>query len=259
MIGASGYAGVWAGPGGADVAELSMGYVWGCEVSYLSATQVQISVGEVRDDTDVEDIKVTGTLTIAITSTGANGRNVDTVEQSDKWYAICVIKNPATGAVAGFAINQDDIGGFTFPAGYTVKRRVGWIYNDGSSNFRKGRYVGVGAFRKWTYDVASSSLLALNSGSSSSYSNVDISEWVPPTSHTAILNNYYDPYGTTYAEIRPDGSSVSNPWLYELESTYPSNASFSEVETSDVQVIEYQVASALDDLWIYVGGFYDEV
>lgn len=256
-IGAAGYAGIWSGPGGA--AGLPLSYPSGCIAKYLSATQLQISVGKVRDDTDTEDIVVTGTLTVTITNTGANGRNVDTAEQANKWYAVCVIKNPTTGAVAGFLINQDDLGGFTWPAGYTIKRRVGWWRNNNSSNLRKGRYIGKGSFRKFTYDVPSAELYALNGGSATSWTNVDISEWVPPTSHTAIFNNWYDPYGTTYAEIRPDGSTVTTPWIYELESTYPSNSSFSEVETSDSQIIEYTCANALDDLHIYVGGFYDEI
>ena len=89
-IGAIGYAGMWNGPGagGGGVSQLDLGAVNGCRAVYMSATQIQITPGECRDDTDSEDMIVPGTLTILITATGANGRNVDTAEQADKWYAI---------------------------------------------------------------------------------------------------------------------------------------------------------------------------
>jgi hypothetical protein len=203
-------------------------------------------------------MQVTGILTVAITATGANGRNVDTAEQSNKWYAVFVIKNPTSGAVAGFLINQNDLGTFTFPAGYTKKRRVGWIRNDGSSNLRSGYYSGLGSYRPWLYNVSRSSLLALSAGSSTVFANVDISEWIPPTSITALINNYFDPSGVSFYQIRPDGSAVADPPIFAYESTDGSNTTF-VVETNTTQIIEYKVDNIIDDLSIYVIGFFDEV
>lgn len=256
-VGAQGYAGIWAGPGGG--AELPYLYAAGCVASQLSTSQLQISVGEVRDDTDVDDIVVTGTLTVAITSTGANGRNVDTAEQANKWYAVCVIKNPTTGAVAGFLINEDDLGGFTFPAGYTLKRRIGWWRNNNSSNFRFGRYLDIGHHRQFIYDVdRNSELQALNNASAIVFTNVDLSEWVPPTENHVYLMSELDPLGTSFCGFRPGGSTIVNTVKFHEESTAPSSQMF-DMETNDSQIIQYIVGSVSDDEDLFVVGFFDKI
>lgn len=259
MIGASGYAGIWSGPSGGGAAELPYFYSSRCIASWLSNTQIQISVGEVRDDTDVDDIVVTGTLTIAITATGANGRNVDTAEQANKWYAVCVIKNPTTGAVAGFLINEDDLGAFTFPAGYTLKRRVGWWRNNNSSNLRFGRYLDYGSHRKFIYDVdRNTELQALNNANAIVWTNVDLSEWVPPTENHVYLMSELDPFATSYCGFRPGGSGVTGTVKFHEESTEPSSMMF-DMETSDSQIIQYIVGSVNDDEDLFIAGFYDKI
>lgn len=227
-------------------------------VSRFSATQVQIAAGVCRDDADSQNIVNAATLTVNIAVTGANGRNVDTAEQSNKWYGVYVIKNPTTGTVAGFLINEDDIGAFTYPAGYTVKRRVGWIRNDGSGNLRDGRYFGLDSWRKFQYWVERPSLLALSGGSSAAFASVDLSEWVPPTSMLCELNLLYDPFGTSFADLRPNGSTINDPHSFVYESTAPSNTVL-ELGTDSSQVIQYQVFNVLDNLDIYVCGFFDQV
>lgn len=259
MSGAAGYPGVYSsGIGGAGALAYPPNFIENLLVSRLSNTQVQIAVGNCRDDSNADNIVNTGVLTVDITTTGANGRNVDTAEQSNKWYAVDVIKNITTGAVAGFLINEDDLGAFTYPAGYTIKKRVGWIRNDGSGNLRDGRYFGLGSWRKFQYWVERPALLALSGGSSLAYANVDLSEWVPPTSELTELNLLYDPFGTSFADVRPNGSSIADPHSFVYESTEPSNTVI-ELGTDSAQIIEYQVFNAFDNLDIYVCGFFDQV
>lgn len=259
MTGAAGYPGVYSsGVGGAGAAAYPPSYIDDLLVSQASASTVQIAVGSCRDDSNTDNIDVVGVLTADITTTGANGRNVDTAEQANKWYGVYVIKNPTTGTVASFLINEDDVGAFTFPAGYTLKRRVGWIRNDGSSNFYDGRYFGKGSWRKWHYWEERPLLLALSGGSSTVFANVDLSEWVPPTSELCELNILYDPFGTSFADLRPNGSSVADPPSFVYESTAPSNTVL-EMGTDSNQIIEYQCFNASDNLDIYVTGFFDQV
>jgi hypothetical protein len=261
MTSGIGYPGAFAtsvdsgGPVGLDT-----GYIRDCKVSWLSVTQVQIATGVCRSDDDTTDIQVSGVLTVDITATGANGRNVDTAEAANKWYAIYIIKNTATGAIAGFLINEDDLLTFTWPVGYTKKRRVGWIRNNATSNLRDGVYIGKGSSRYFQYRVNYTELIALSAGSAVVYTNVDISEWVPPTSTYVRTNNFYDPNtGASYFYLRPDGSSYATPIYFSWGTTYPSTDAFIDVETSTSQIIEYLVGNAADDLYIYIAGFYDEV
>ena len=78
-------------------------------------------------------------LTLDITASGANGLDTGS-EATNTWYSIWVIFNPTTNTTAGLlSISTDSP---TMPAGYTKKRRVGWVRNDPNNNFltfwRKG-------------------------------------------------------------------------------------------------------------------------
>lgn len=243
--------------GGASVG-LPTGHIYECQLSWNSNSQVQISTGACRSDDDTQDMVVAATLTADITSTGANGRNVDTAEQADKWYGVYVIKNPTTGAIASFLINEDDLGAFTYPAGYTVKRRIGWIRNNSGSNFFNGFQTGKGHYRKWHYEESAGSLLALNAGSAVVFTNVDLSDWVPPTSQLCELNSVLDPWVGSIAYLRPNGSAIAQPCTFIYEVTDQSNV-FMEIRTDSSQIIEYQVSNGLDILNLYVQSFVDEV
>lgn len=253
MIGASGYDGVWAGPAGM---ELDYHYIAGCEVAWLSTSTVQIGVGEARSDDDTSDIVVTGALTLDITNTGLNGRNVDTAEQADKWYAVYLILNPTTGIVGGQLVNEDDIPGWTLPAGFTKTRRVGWVRNNSSSNLRNFFTDGDGHFRQIFWRLELSARNVLNSGSSTGWSNVDCSEFIPPTSITGWFEHYFDPYSTDQFETRANGEGYTFMWM--SESVLGSGAMWI-CNCDSSQIIEYRVGSVLSDLWIYAMGYIDVV
>lgn len=237
---------------------LPIGYVHCVVPAWNSNSQVVIGVGSCRSDDNTEDIVVAAPLTVEITATGANGRNVDTAEQANKWYAVCVIKNPATGAVAGFLINEDNLGAFTYPAGYTKKRRVGWIRNDNSSNLRAGKYFGCGSSRKWQYDVDRSVMLALTGGSATVFTDIALAQFVPPGQIGVEITGVYDPYGTSFCDFRPNGSSVAYPVFFTYQSTAPESFQI-EMYTDSSRIIEYKCFNALDSIDVYVMGFFDDL
>jgi hypothetical protein len=261
MTAGIGYSGIYASsPGGASTDRLDTGYVWGVVPSWLSASQIQISTGVCRSIDDSEDIRVAGVLTVDITATGANGRNIDTAEQADKWYEVNVIKNPTSGAVAGFLINQDDVGAFTWPAGYTVRRRVGWIRNNNTSDIREGYYSGNGFHRKFKYRVNISELTALLNGNAVVFTDIDISEWVPPTSRIVDINNNFAEGGGGFIYyIRPRGSTYATPVNRAYSVDYWTTTVFMSAETDNTQIIQYMLISALDALTIYCVGYDDEI
>lgn len=253
MLGAMGYPGVWAGPA-ADA--LDYHEINGLVVSRPSTSTVQIGVGEARSDDDTADIIVTGAITVDITNTGINGRNVDTAEQADKWYAVYLLLNPTTGVVGGMLVNEDDIPGWTRPAGYTKERRVFWVRNNSSSNIRDFFVDGDGHFRQVTWRLELSARNVLNSGSSTGWSNVDCSEFIPPTSITGWYEHYFDPYSTDNFETRANGESYTFMWL--SESVLGSGAMWI-CNVDGNQILEYRVGSVLSDLWLYCMGYIDVV
>lgn len=256
---AAGYAGAFVTDPQQGGAELPFDYIMGAEITWVSNTQVSIGLGEMRDDTDSADFVITAVLTADITTTGANGRNVDTAEQANKWYAIHVIRNPTTGALAAFLINEDDLGAFTYPAGYTQKRLVQWVRNNNSSNFRFSTYFGRGSFRMAIYDVdRNAELQALNNAASLGWANVDLSEWVPPTENHVYLTSELDPFTTSFCGFRPGGSTVVGTVKFHEESTEPSSMMF-EMETSSSQIIQYITGNLNDDEDLFIAGYYAEV
>ena len=244
---------------------LPTGFLYGLIPTWLSTEIVRIFAGACRSDDDTEDIVIApgSFVTITITSTGANGRNVDTAEAANKWYAVYVIKDPATGTVAGFLINESDLATFTWPAGYTKKRRVGWIRNNNSSNLRAGKYVGAGVSRKWQYDVERTEMLALSGGAAIVFTGVNLAEWVPPNLNSAYvpkveLRGVYDPLGTSFVDFRPNGSAVNDPVFFSYQAT--AAESFEVEMYADInRIIEYQCSNAGDSVSLYVCGFQDEL
>lgn len=72
-----------------------------------------------------------------ITTIGAaNGLDAG-AETANTWYSVWVISNGVTTA----GLLSASASAPTLPAGYTFKARVGWVRNDGSSNFLKFKQV----------------------------------------------------------------------------------------------------------------------
>jgi len=104
----------------------------GLELSYSDAHTVQIAKGRIVDDSESCVIVVDSPITVDIETSGAGGLDTGS-EASMTWYFIFLIKNPATGTVNGLLSTSVD--NPTLPSGYTVKRRIGSVFNDSSSNF----------------------------------------------------------------------------------------------------------------------------
>lgn len=164
--------------------------VQGAKVNYVSATQVSIGTSgetsKLADSTGVMVIEWSGVLTAAITSSGAGGLDTGS-EASDTWYAIHSIGD-------GNGVNSPDVllslsaTAPTMPSGYDKFRHLGWVRNDGASDFFKFYEAGAGACRRITYDHDTrSELQALSEGAATTLTAVALAEWVPAGAHEAFF------------------------------------------------------------------------
>lgn len=119
---------------------------WGCLVDVASNTQATIAIGVYPDDTNADIIEVADPLTVDITTSGENGADGFT-EANSTWYSVWIIKKP-DGTVA--SLLSTSATSPTLPSGYTLKRRVGWVRNDGSGNFIPSYQVPAGPLQRWT-------------------------------------------------------------------------------------------------------------
>ncbi len=226
--------------------------------------QMDILPGVCRSLDDTTDFFSAGTLTASITASGANGLDTGS-EASNTWYYVWVIYNPTTDTYAALLSLSSTAP--TMPSGYTKRRRVGVVRNDGSSNFRQfSQVVNVGRARWYHYDdLTISETSVLTAGAATTYTDVDLAALVPPVSTLSILVVAYsdDTQGIgSHCEIRPNGASVATVCTRVYGSSDnvadPATAGDTfEQRTDGSQIIEYRNGVSGADSWIWVKGFVD--
>src|SRR5690606_23032620 len=112
-------------------------FIQGLIVKYSSASQITIGAGACRDSTNAYTLAVSGTLTVDITASGANGLDTGS-EASNTWYYVYVIGD-STGVNTPKGLlsvtNESSSGAITLPSGYDLKRQLPIaIRNNASSN-----------------------------------------------------------------------------------------------------------------------------
>jgi hypothetical protein len=186
-----------------------------------SAFDTEFQVGDVlRSDTKVESRRITN-IASAISMTLESGFSTDvgageTVkrggEAPNAWYFPYVIYNQGTSDVSSLLSTQPDTPNNP-PAGYTFFRRVSAVRNDGSGNFKRFSQIGS--------RVVAGMGTILNQGSATTFTSVDASAAVPPTSRIGIFYvNLLIDHNTANigfrARIRINGDNLIQPQLLNL-------------------------------------------
>lgn len=105
---------------------------------------INIAVGIARNSGDTTSIKLTTGITKQADAVWAEGTNAGGLDGSETvagimdantWYHVWIIKNPTSGTVD--ALFSESATAPTMPTGYTLKRRIGAVYSDGSSNIKQ--------------------------------------------------------------------------------------------------------------------------
>lgn len=228
------------------------GHVNGARLSFNSVTKADIGTTGERSSVADSDrdvvIEWSGVLTADPTVAGAGGLQTGESEAADEWLSMNVIDDTTRVNSPAALLIPDGVA--FLESGYDVIRRLGFLRNNGSSDFLKFRQFGSGRARWIEYDEENSVLEVLNAGTGSAgtFIDIDCSGVVPPTSERLLFlvreNN-----GKT-SHFRPDGSAVSNPVLIlqefkqELESTINCPGQVFEYETDSgtvfVSIIGYE-------------------
>jgi hypothetical protein len=217
----------------------------------------------IRDVDDTFDIEFTGTLTAVITTAGAGGLQTSSSEAANTWYQVCVIADStATNPVAALLIPA----GVAFSqSGYDKVRRVGWVRNNGSSNFFKFEATGNAIRRRYHYDESTTNLEALNNGNATTWATVSLAAYVPPngTEYLQQFDFIANAAGDNFS-TRPTGSSVAMtgaPFNVSPAVATGGNEFRGSIlaTCNSSQSIQYEVTSASDSLDIAVIGFIDEI
>lgn len=243
-----------------QIVNLPFLYADRCSVGTTTPTTLQITPGQVRDDTNIYDLVVSSILTINAEIVGANGIDIDELA-TDTWYAVFVIgdqynfNSPA-------ALISTSLSNPIMPDGYNVKRRIGWIKTDGSDHLIFCSHAGTGNERQYFWSTSEAAdTIVLSGGASTTYAAVDCSLLIPETSCIALFRYSYTPkLADNKFFIRQTGTTVTESFSLEgnvadkhLGGTFTYCTSSGATRT-----IDYKVTTD-DGLSLFVYGFTDYI
>lgn len=237
---------------------LPQGYVNGLAVLRLSATQVQIGAGTARDFTNAADVVNGATLTVDISVIGVNGLDVGP-EFANTFYAIHVISGPAVATAGILSLSATAP---TFPTGYTNARRVGWVRNDATANFRQFSYFGSGHTRTCEYNnEPRANLQALTAGAATAFTNVSLAAFLPSTARRAELELDINIGINGFCELRTPGSALANSTAPVRVQQEVAGIQSGHVRvTTDVgRSIDYRNSAAAGSTDVFVYSFDDDL
>lgn len=235
--------------------------------SWNSASSITLPEGmAVKDSTNQYDIVVSATITLSLANSGVNGRDSG-AETSNTWYFPYLIKNTATEEVAAVfsTVNESVSGSITLPTGYDVKRQLPLaVRNDGSSNIMKFHVLNFGPntlvlYEAWfgTAVVGRAGTTSVFSGATSTtYTDVGLSDFVPPISTKALLKLHASPSANRTFNIRANGESHDG---YEMFVAGGNQAYVDHIQPTDSsQLVELKTDAStsmdIEVLGYYVGG-----
>lgn len=250
--------------GTSEITFLSSNAAWpkdfltGPPIEYVSTTQVRIPADfKCRDDSDDSNIEFTSAETIDITTTtGAavvNALMNGLTENSDTWYYVWAIAK-ANGAEPKGILTTSSSTITTMPTDYTLKRRIGVVRNDGSSNFIP--FDIVGNFYQYNVFLGRAGATAgttnvLDGGTATTYTDVDCSDFIPSISEKGYFKVSTPTSGIV--NVRPDGESHDGFELITNDSA-TTDAWVFPMKTSGSQLIEYKIN--INSVDIDIVGFY---
>ena len=165
-------------------------YLDGGQISQASVSTISVLATQCRDDTDVLNL-VASSNTINIAASGINGLQTSSSEASDTWYEVLIIGDTTEVQPTAYLLLPDGTG-FS-QTGYDVKRRLGWIRNNSSSNIWDFDISGSGRDRYISYEETRTEMTILNSATGSvTFVTQSAAVHFPPATRIASIHCEFD-------------------------------------------------------------------
>ena len=231
--------------GFSETAEFAVeSYVSEYMVKWTANDQITIGSGKLTDQSNSEYIISTNDLICDITVSGTNGLDTGS-ETSNTWFHLYICSD------AGITYSILSTNPVT-PVGPSLYRRLGAFRNDANSDLLKFTCIGVGRRREIRL---SESITLLSSGSASSFTDVDCSSALPPTSTVGYFSFVSaGGSGVLTMSIRPNGSTSS--WTSRIRANKDGTLIVHEF-TDSSQIIEYEIDTGSAS--IYLLGYLEDI
>jgi hypothetical protein len=224
-------------------------YAQGCKLTYLSTTTLSMAAGNWRDQSAQAQITLSSSVTINAANAGVvNGIDTGALGASS-WYYVHLIgsslNQQSTGALLSLSATAP-----TLPTGYDMFRVVGAVKTDGSSLLLS--FYQSGAYFQFDAPIA---VTVTSSGTSASYSAMDLSTGVPPVQYArARLKYKWTPNAAADAlNFTPSGGTGDfETSLGQVASVAMEDAfSILPLTVSSVPKVSYKIsAGTLNNVWV---------
>ena len=190
------------------------------KIDCSSNTEVVVKAGTtVMADTWDMAMQLSTDRTIDITTSGVNGLDTG-AEAGNTWYYVYLIWNPTTALVNGLLSASATAP--TLPSGYTKKRLIGAVKNDGSSNFKQFKQLSNDVY----YDGGRAYLLNGGNTGGTTFVALDTTSYVPIAVAGVIHLVVQQVTVGTYVAVGWDGVTMMAACLgtSEVQFNIPHNA-----------------------------------
>lgn len=214
---------------------------------------------------------------IDITVSGVNGLDTGS-EAANTWYAVHVIAGDGQTTVTDPTANNSQfpcqrravkqagllsLSGTapTLPPGYSRFRRVGWVRNNGSSNFFQFTNAVNDDWFWWNEDVSAGNFLVLNVTTSAvTFTDVSCAAVAPSTCREVALNQYLNDGVAAAAMVKnKDHANITyqTVLITITNASSGSNESKITVGCDAAQVVQYRSNATTNDVSLCVLGYKD--
>ena len=229
-------------------------HVSGLRLAWVNTEDITIGTGRCRDDTNSVDMLNSGSITVQIDATaGANALDAGSSEANDTWYRVYLISG--AGVTTAGVLNVD--GTPTMPTGYTHKRRIGWVRNNGSGNLLDFIQTGNGRRRIVDYNEAKNTVLNLvSSGTATIWTDVVGTTLIPSTSENAQFHLMTNAWASGWTQIRGNALAGATNAQDLINANGKSSSSTAWLRCQ-AQKIQYIQTSATNTLYVYLLAYED--
>lgn len=239
---------------------LKQSFAQGLKVSFNTVSTIDIQPGGGSDSTLLHVINSPGTLTANFATSGANGLDTG-LESSDQLYVMHLISDSSLVNSPASLISLSRTSP-TLPSGYDIFKKVGYFYNNSSSDIGPFTTFGQSSGRVFQYETNNELQEVLTNGSAVIFTAVDCSQFVPNgqerimTVRVRFSNTGVD--ASDRFRIRFGGSSIGTPInqgrIGALQAT--SYSLTESIVTNSSSIFDYRVQDSVDNsIIINVGGF----
>lgn len=248
------------------VDNVSPSYIYGFKQVWLGVNSIQFGTSGVNSLAKSSDnlylFALSGTSTTSFTDVSSSQS-----ESANTSYKIARIGD-TTGVNSDRWLWYTDTTVITtlleFTSGdYDVYREIGWVRNDSGSDILSFIAIGNNSDRKYMFTCDRADTEVLTAGNAGTWTDIDCSAFCIPHVTNLILRYAHGDTGSSVtggvlAQFRPNGTT-SAAGLYEFANgaTTATSAFTSaqfEIPTTD-HIIEYQIGSTGDELYVFVNGF----